>query len=447
MSNDVPSVRNTYLDEVVEQQAQLERNLKVRRQASAPQVAGPMRMREAQREATSGPAVEVRITGWWWWRTVVVPPNAYVVHTRRGRKEPVTIGLGVSFRYDPASDAFLVVPGAMQTIVISARSICRERQGVLVQAYVQWIIQDFATAYRKLDFSDAEDPMRLVTLQLREQAEAAIKDKVATMSIDDVLSDKEPIIEELTARLRGVAEGAGGSDQGLGLRIVTVQIKEAVVSSPRLWESLQKPFRAERDRVARIAELEAQEVVTHRELEQERRRDSARLTMERQLSAQRAEAAAETFNREQAETARRAKLKEEAARALAVEEQTTHVEATQLMQARHLADVELERVKDEAAQAREKAAHDAQLALQVAEAQAHFKLAELAAAGRALEQAVDNGLTPAGLSARALAALPSLVEKLPQPKELKAITIGGASDPLLSAVAQLKTLLSALESD
>jgi hypothetical protein len=37
-----------------------------------------------------------------------------------------------------------------------------------------------------------------------------------------------------------------------------VQIKEAVVSSTRLWENLQKPFRAERAKVARLAEVAAQ---------------------------------------------------------------------------------------------------------------------------------------------------------------------------------------------
>src|SRR5208282_2724708 len=132
--------------------------------------------------------------------------------------------------------------------------ICTERQGILVQAYVQWIVDDVGTAYKKLDFSDAEDPMRVVNVQLREQAEAAIKDKVATLAINEVLADKQPIIEELTTRLRTVAEGSGG----LGLKIVTVQIKEAVVSSTRLWENLQKPFRAERERLARMAELETE---------------------------------------------------------------------------------------------------------------------------------------------------------------------------------------------
>src|SRR5438309_875738 len=100
--------------------------------------------------------------------------------------------------------------------------------------YLAQVVQEQAQvegqprACRKLDFNDPEDPMRIVNLQLREQAEAAIKDKVATMSIDEVLSDKQPIIKELTHRLRTVAEGDREEDpsSGLGLRIVTVQIKE-----------------------------------------------------------------------------------------------------------------------------------------------------------------------------------------------------------------------------
>src|SRR5215469_14322800 len=228
------------MDEVMAKQQRVAIDLRAKRAIQAPAPAA-LGMSPAQRmhaedtgrfrlaeplptnEGPPAASVEVRITGWWRWRTVIVPPNAHVVHTRRGHPEPLHIGLGVSFRFNPAKDSFLVVPGTMQTILINAHCICRELQGLLVQGYVQWIVADFATAYKKLDFSDAEDPMRVVNVQLREQAEAAIKDKVATMGIDEVLSDKQPIIEELTARLRHVAEGEGDADKGLGLRIVTVQ--------------------------------------------------------------------------------------------------------------------------------------------------------------------------------------------------------------------------------
>src|SRR5262249_15862520 len=158
----------------------------------------------------------------------------------------------------------------------------------------------------KLDFGDVEDPMRLVNLQLREQAEAAIKDKVATMAIDSVLSDKQPIIEELTARLRHVAEGEGGSDKGLGLRIVTVQIKEAVGSSAGRGENRQKPFRADRHRLARLAELESEEAISVREAETQKKAETTRMETESQLGVIRSRNEAEAFDREQGEKSRRA---------------------------------------------------------------------------------------------------------------------------------------------
>jgi len=89
---------------------------------------------------------------------VIVPPNAYVVHTRIGRQAPVTLGLGLSFPYDPHKDSYLVVPAAMQTIGVAAYCISKEKQGINVLAYVQWQINDFGIAYRKLDFSDSRDP-------------------------------------------------------------------------------------------------------------------------------------------------------------------------------------------------------------------------------------------------------------------------------------------------
>lgn len=453
------SEKNSYLNEVVQQQQALEQNLRVRKMP-APMAAQAMPAR--QRMATGGvpaqedfgggggggggsSAVEVRITGWWRWKTVVVPPNAYVVHTRRGVAEPLHLGLGVSFPYNPYTDAFLVVPGAMQTILINARCICRERQGVLVQGYVQWIVQDIGTAYKKLDFSDVEDPMRVVNLQLKEQAEAAIKDKVATMSMDSVLDDKQPIIEELTARLRSVAEGAGGTDKGLGLRIVTVQVKEAVVSSSQLWESLQKPFRAERARIARLAEIESEEAVTQRELEQSQRSETARVATERELAVLKAQAAAETFDRDQAERTRRSKTEQESARALAIETTTTHLKNLELEKQRHTADVAFQQAKSDAALAAEKRVLDAKLAMEVAKATSALEKAKHDTEALALAQAVENGLTAAGLQARVLEAMPAMLEKMPKPNELKSVNIGGSGDALPAAVAQVMSVIDAMK--
>jgi hypothetical protein len=446
--------RNTYLEQVVAQQSQLEQDLRSKRQAPAPAPASnagnivPLVRSRSRSTAAGQPhsgAVDVRVTGFGRWKTVLVPPNAFVVHTRRGRSEPLHVGLGVSFRYNPALDSFLVVPGAMQTILINAFCICRELQGVLVQAYVQWIIQDFATAYRKLDFSDLEDPMRLVNLQLREQAEAAIKDKVSTMSVHEVLSDKQPIIEELTARLRDVAEGEGGTDTGLGLRIVTVQIKEAVVSSARLWENLQKPFRSEQGRLARLAEVDAESAIAEREAVAARVAETQAIGNARELAELRARSQAVTFDREEAERLRRAHREQENARVIAELQSETARHALELERANSELDSELGRLRLEAEQLLARLALDGTLALQQAQSRATHEqeLLEIDRDGR--RAAIANEQSDASLQDKLIDRLPEIVARLPKPDELRTVTIGGRDASTLSGlVAELAAVVTAL---
>lgn len=429
------SMRNTYLEQVVQQKAQLEYDLKARR-GKMPMIANPapagarmeggtdLLARDDDRSGFGGgavgsTAVDVRISGFYRWKNVVVPPNAYVVHTRRGHEQPLHCGLGISFRFDPFTDSYLVVPSAMQTIIINANCICRERQGILVQGYVQWIIQDFKTAYRRLDFSDAVDPMRVVNVQLREQAEAAIKDTVSTMSIEDVLSDKQPIIKELTTRLRHVAEG-DGQDSGLGLRIVTVQIKEAVVASPRVWETLQRPFRAERSKEARLAELTHEAVVNTREAEAEKSAAAQRIATEAEVARLQSEAAAATFDREQSERARRAQVEAETlAKAIAHEKDKLEKEAA-------LCRLRLEQKLIEDGMALE----------------AQNRQAEREIALEALRRKVDNDLSASALQMKLIEFLPTIAEKMPHPKELKSFQIGGAD----SLGAMIGGLMKVVES-
>lgn len=294
--------------------------------------------------------------------------------------------------------------------------------------------------------------MRVVNVQLREQAEAAIKDKVATMSIDAVLSDKQPIIEELTARLRHVAEGLGGGDKGLGLRIVTVQVKEAVVSSARLWESLQKPFRAERERVARLAGLETEEAISRRELEVGQQRERAQLESEGELALLRSSKQAEAYDREQAERLRRQQREEEDARKLAVERQQSALQTAELDKARLAVEAELAKLKLEADAAQRKREALASIEVLDAERSAANRQAKVEMELLEARQRVLNGLSPANVQARLVELLPAIAEKLPQPQELRSVSIGsgaGAQEgqALATLVAQMMALTKALRSD
>ena len=389
--------QNEYLQQVVQNKAEVESQLRRKQHSSA----APVMARRMGPQIEDAPAVPTRMTGMLWWRSVVVPPNAYVVHTRRGQAEPVTIGLGKSFRFNPRTDAYLAVPAALQTLVINASCICKERQGLLVQAYLQWTIDDFATAYRTLDFSDPVDPMQVVNVQLQEQAEATIKDTVATMGIDDVLSDKQPIIEELTRRLRNVTEG-GKEGGGLGLRIVTVQIKEAVVSSTRLWKDLQRPFRAERAMTARLAELGTGAEVRHREDADARVEAEQRITREAAIARRTSEEAAAAFDQQIQEAARRSQVEAELAIARA-EQQRIIIEQ----------EAELERLRLQTRLAMEALADEAKHAQ---------GLRALVLEER--RQAVANAVTPAQTRARLVEQLPQIAAALPRSEKSTTVSVG-----------------------
>ncbi len=312
---------------------------------------------------------------------------------------------------------------------------------------MQWIIQDFSVAYRKLDFSDADDPMHLVNLQLKEQAEAAIKDKVATMSITEVLSDKQPIIEELVERLRAVAEGEGGTDTGLGLRIVTVQIKEAVVSSSRLWENLQKPFRADQSRVARLAELAAEEVIAEREMAAQKVRETNRIDTERELADLRGRAAAAEYDRDTAERLRRAEQDESNSRALADLTHETELHKLNLERARADEETEIGRMRIERDNLMAKLGQDGKLDMARAEVAARHEQAMLELDRVRVRTEIDNDQTVSNLQARLIGSLPQIVEHMPKPKELRAVTIGGNdSTTLAGLLAELTTVVGALRS-
>ena len=397
------STSNQYLDDVIQQQVAVQQEL--RKKTS---LAGPSRGRGpgggGGGERSGGNAIDVRITGWWWWKTVIVPPNAWVVHTRRNQAQPLHLGLGVSFRFDPTRDSYLVAPATMQTLAINARCICAERQGILVQAYVQWVIEDFRAAYQKLDFSDTDDPMRIVNVQLREQAEASIKDKVATLSIDEVLADRRPIIEELTARLRSVAEGQG-------LKIVQVQIKEAVVSSTTVWEALQKPFREEKVRLARMAELDRERAVHEREVDDLNAAERARLSADADI-----------------ERLRRAQEVELATSRAQLEEARVHAELAQIAAQRQLDAARAEAALGALARELERAqkTHEAALARD-----------RQSLALEAERRRIENDVSPGHLDELLVKSLPALAERLPRPARSEVIHIGDGAPEGLAALAGL----------
>jgi hypothetical protein len=254
-------------------------------------------------------------------------------------------------------------------------------------------------------------------------------------------------VEELTARLREVAEGEGASDRGLGLRIVTVQIKEAIVSSARLWENLQKPFRTEQERIARLAELASQEAITARELTAARTDETQRLENERDLAELRAANDAVTFDRDALEKVRRAERDQEDSRRLGDLQNETTLHALALERARDVEELEVGRLRVEREYALKRLTLDAELALAQARTDSHHAAELLQLERDRIRASIDNAQSPESIQAKLVDSLPEIVAKMPKPAELRAVTIGGANSTTVTGlVTELMAVVGALRS-
>jgi hypothetical protein len=258
-----------------------------------------------------------------------------------------------------------------------------------------------------------------------------------------------------------VAEGSRETERssGLGLKIVTVQIKEAVVSSTRLWENLQKPFRAEREKLARMATLGADAEIARQELATREARERAEMEVERQLALIRDAQERERYDHESAEKARRHQLEQQA-------EQRVVAERTATDKARREAELELALQQFELAARRiaselEAVGREAELDRVKAEreharAAAAVQVENLVHEGTSVRaerdvglfqrrRQAENDLSEGHVRSQLIALLPAIASCLPKPEELRAVNIGSDGGTTGSLLGFLSGLLEVAE--
>jgi len=190
-----------------------------------------------------------------------------------------------------------------------------------------------------------------------------------------------------------------------------------------VWSDLQRAFRAERAKEARLAELTHEGEVHRREADAQRERAALELTAQSEIAELRSRSEAAAFDRAEQERARRAKVEAET-----LEVTREHERKKAELEAEE-ARVRLQRGLDEEAM-RQDAAHKT----------LKQKL-ELEVARRALE----NDISPARLQAQLIESLPAIAEAMPKPTELKTINLSGADGlaPLVTNLVQLTRAIRA----
>jgi hypothetical protein len=182
---------------------------------------------------------------------VTVAPNEYVVHTRLGNIK--NQGLGQTFFFIPFIDSYIKFSVTPHKINFYADNITQERQGVGIDGFLIWSIEDGNKAYKKIDSSDLESIDNL-SLQLIDISVSIARHTISNMSLNEVLTNREILVEKLTTQLQSIIGD-------WGLKIEAIEIKEVRVLSETLFESLQAPYRNDQLRIAEHSRLEAKKSI------------------------------------------------------------------------------------------------------------------------------------------------------------------------------------------
>jgi len=233
------------------------------------------------------------------WGFVTAKPSEYLVHVRRGKVRRQSSGQGASCFKWPW-DAVAIVPTSLQRLMFRADQVTLEKVGVEVVGLAVYRIAEPLIAYRVLNFSFPERAQQKLEEALASMFVGATRRLVANLSVEDCLQKrKSALAQELLRETAPVVGGEGKLDdfttQGWGVVIDTIEIQEVRVLSEAVFAAMQAPFRAELERAARHAKVDAERDIARRETECSRQVEEARIesdmaVREKRAAVERAEA-------------------------------------------------------------------------------------------------------------------------------------------------------------
>ena len=232
---------------------------------------------------------------------VSINPDEFVIHYGRGGRIKHT-GRGVSFFCWPG-ETYIAVPSTIRDVNFVADQITSEKQGVRVQGFLAYRIDDFELAYQTLDLKsrsakilmsaekcmeatdyttktsetifklDPNDRLAKTDLILRRLAESVVRHEVSNKTVDQMIGERETVIDSMKEQIAPTVAK-------WGLTIETIEFTEVWIRSKTLFQDMQAEYRNEIRKKAEQSTCETEKEVTETRLENER--EIARLNAEAQ---------------------------------------------------------------------------------------------------------------------------------------------------------------------
>lgn len=165
---------------------------------------------------------------------IAANPAEFLIHQRLGKT--LFAGRDRAAFILPLIDRFYLIPSSVHSVAFKADQITAENQGVEIEGFAIWNIARPKQAVEAMDFTDPDAAIANISTHLREVVEAAVRNELANLTLEDALRERGKIIERMKNELADVA-------QRWGLDITTVEIKTVTIMSQELFENMQSPFR------------------------------------------------------------------------------------------------------------------------------------------------------------------------------------------------------------
>jgi len=191
---------------------------------------------------------------------VSVSPSEFLVVYRRGK--PRIASRGATAFCIPFLDIAVRVPTDTHQVDFSADQITAENQGIEVDGFAVWRVDDPLKACAAFSFEDPEMAAQRIGEMIKSLVESATRHQVAKMSLEDTLRKRGSIILALKEETAHVT-----SEWGIALD--TVEIRTVKILSRHLFENLQAQFRENARHNAEVAALESSRRIKEKRITEE----------------------------------------------------------------------------------------------------------------------------------------------------------------------------------
>lgn len=211
------------------------------------------------------------------WGFIVAKPSEYLITYRSGELSKAKSGQGARCWKWPW-DTVAIVPTTLKEVIFQANQITSDNVDVRLRGMVLYRIREPLRIYKMLNFSFRQKAEAKLARMIADMCRSTAKWLVANMGVEECIRRRK---EEIANALKKeVSMVVSEGPEAWGVEIVTIDIQDIYIQDEDLFSAMQAGFKSEKDREAKLAQLELEREVERRRIESEKELSKERHKMQ-----------------------------------------------------------------------------------------------------------------------------------------------------------------------